>query len=589
MGSSPKPTAYSLQPIFPAMSVTVARSAGFCWGVRRAVDLVLAELKKGRGPFRVLGPLVHNPQVLQALADRGVECVADTGGVSGGVLFLRTHGTPLEERETLEGLDARVRDLTCPRVGRALSLARSRRSEGFDIVVLGDPGHTEVHALRSYGGGSTFVITGPDDVAALPDLRRPFLISQTTQDTDAFGRTAEAMRARFPGLELECTICDSTEIRQAELRDLAPKADCLVVVGGRDSANTSRLATIGREMGLPVFLIESDADLNPSALQGYRKVLLTAGASTPSWVIRRVRGRLLELQGKRVGKALALLGAAVHGSFHIPAAALAIGAAGAGVVGDRFWFLPVLSASFALFALQTLNSVLESGFYRSSSEQKQGFIRKHRSLLLASAVTALAGSAAVAALLPPVWGVCLAASILLFGIYSLPFLKERGHAPGGLRAVPGSRDILFALAWAFLLSVLPSLSVPVRPDVPGLAAWSASIFLLVLGRSLLLDLVDLQSDAVMGRDTLPLALGWRRSRGLFWACATLPVLLLGASAASGTLPPCALGAVAGSVWLSAGHILLRATPFPSELSARAAADGSLFAAGILTILLTIPG
>src|SRR5512136_121503 len=106
------------------MSVTVARSAGFCWGVRRAVDLVLAELKKSRGPFRVLGPLVHNPQVLQALAERGVECADDIGGAAGGVLFLRTHGTSLEERKSLEGLDSKVRDLTCPRVGRALSLAR---------------------------------------------------------------------------------------------------------------------------------------------------------------------------------------------------------------------------------------------------------------------------------------------------------------------------------------------------------------------------------------------------------------------------------------------------------------------------------
>jgi 4-hydroxy-3-methylbut-2-enyl diphosphate reductase len=572
------------------MSVTVARSAGFCWGVRRAVDLVLAELKKGKGPFRVLGPLVHNPQVLQALAERGVECVAGSGSVSGGVLFLRTHGTPLEERQALEGLDARIRDLTCPRVGRALSIARSRHAAGYDVVILGDPGHTEVHALKSYGGGeSAFVIPGPEGVPALPVLARPFLISQTTQDTEIFRRTAEALRERFPQLELESTICDSTEIRQAELRDLGPKADCLVVVGGRESANTSRLATIGRELGLPVFLIESDAELDAAALRGYRKVLVTAGASTPSWVIRRVRGRLLEMQGKRVGKALALLGAAVHGNFHILPAALALGAAGAAVVGSQGWALPVLAASLALYALQTLNSVLECGLFRSASEQRQSFIRNHRRFLEMTALLALAGSAFVSSLLPFLWGLCLAASVLLFCVYSLPFIKGRGVPLEGLRSIPGSRDTLFALAWAFLLSVLPSLAEPVRSGAAGIAVWSVSLFLLVLGRSVLLDLVDLQSDAVMGRDTLPLAMGWHRSRGLFRACATLPAVLLGLSVATGLLPGSALGAIAGSAWLAAGYILIGRTPFPSELTARAAADGSLFAAGILPILLTILG
>lgn len=570
------------------MSVTVARSAGFCWGVRRAVDLVLAELKRGKGPFRVLGPLVHNPQVLQALADRGVKCLGEIDGVSGGVLFLRTHGTPVEERQALEGLDSRIRDLTCPRVGRALSLAGSRRAAGYDIVILGDSGHTEVHALRSYGGGgSAHVIAGPQDVASLPDLAKPFLISQTTQDTTVFASTAEAMQRRFPELEFECTICDSTEIRQNELRELGPKADCLVVVGGRDSANTARLATTGRELGLPVFLIESDADIDSQSLRGFRRVLVTAGASTPSWVIRRVRGRLLELQGKRVGKALALLGAAVHGSLHILPAALALGAAGAVVVGSRAWKIPVVASSLALYALQTLNSVLECGFNRSASEQRQSFIRRHRRLLAWSAFTALAGSVVASTFLPIPWGLCLAASVLLFCLYSLPSLSGRCNPLEGVRSIPGSRDVLFALAWAFLLSILPALTAPARQGFAGLAAWSASIFMLVLGRSVLLDLIDLQSDAVMGRDTLPLALGWRKSRALFWLCSLLPVPLVGLAAAFGLLGLSALGIAGGSGWLAAGYLLLRRTPFPSDLTARAAADGSLFAAGILPILFAL--
>jgi len=570
------------------MSVMVARTAGFCWGVRRAVDLVLAELKRGGGPCRVSGPLVHNPQVLDALAERGVECCRDTGEVRGGVLFLPTHGTTLEERGRLDALDVRLRDLTCPRVGRALALARRKSSDGCSVIILGDPDHREVHALKSYGGESAVVVTGPGDVEGLPDLQRPFLLSQTTQDTEVFRRTEEALRARFPGLQSENTICDSTGLRQEELRKLCPKADCAVVVGGRDSANTARLADIAKSCGLPVFLIESDAGLDPRALQGYRRILVTSGASTPGWVIRRVRGRLLEMQGATAGRALELLSDAFHGSFHVLPSAFLLGTAGALALGGAGWMLPVVAASLALSALHMLNALLESGFSHSVSVQRHSFLRRNRGLLTLAAVLSLCGAAAISLFLPPLWGLPLAGGVVLFSLYSMPLIRNPGKPPRGVRAIPGSRDLIFAAAWAFLLSLLPSISLGIpRCGLPGVAAWSATLFMLLLARAILLDLVDLQSDAMMGRDTIPLALGWVWSRILFWACVTLPVVIVTASVALDLLALPALGILAGYAWLTAGYIVLRRTPFPSDLLARTAADGSLLAAGILPLLLAL--
>ncbi len=570
------------------MSVVVARSAGFCWGVRRAVDLVLAELKKGRGPFRVYGPLVHNPLVLEALAEKGVEICADPSGAEGGILFLRTHGTTLEERAGLESLPVRLRDLTCPRVGRALSVARSRHASGFTVIILGDEGHQEVRALRSFAGGDdALVISGPSDVSGLPSVDRPFLLSQTTQDSDAFERTVEALRERFPDLQWENTICGSTGERQAELRDLCPKVDCVVVVGGRESANTARLTSIAAEHGLCAIQVESADELDPSELRGHRKILLTAGASTPSWAIRSVLGRLLEIQGARVGAAFAALRRLVFSNMHMLLAALAIGLAGDLVVGNGLWILPAVSAALILFALQNINTLLEAGSAGTESEERQAFVRRSRTLLTVVSFSALAGAMAVSTAVDPLFGLFYAGSLLLFVIYSIPLLRRTAFPPGGLRAVPGSRDILFALGWAFLLSALPALVAGADSSPWGVAAWSLQLFVLFLGRSLMLDLVDLQGDALMGRDTIPLSLGKERSRTLLWALVSIPPVVLLTAAVLRVLPIAALGALAGHAWLAAGYLRTSRIPFPSELAARAAGDGSLLAAGLGPLLVRL--
>ncbi|NLP06402.1 4-hydroxy-3-methylbut-2-enyl diphosphate reductase [Candidatus Fermentibacteria bacterium] len=570
------------------MSVVVARTSGFCWGVRRAVDMVLAEIKKGRGPFLVFGPLVHNPQVLGALEERGVGMSMDPSDAEGGTLFIRTHGITLEERASVERPGVSVRDLTCPRVGRALALARSRSREGYEVVILGDEGHQEVRAIRSYAGGEkAFVISGPGDAEDLPRLSKPFLMTQTTQDSEVFEAVLEVMRRRFPALEWESTICESTGMRQNELRRLLPKADCVVVVGGRESANTARLASIAREAGLPVFQVESQDELDPKTLKGFRKVVLTAGASTPSWVIRRVRGRLLELQGENVGRALGAVRTMVLGNFHVLPAAVAMGAASAVVVGNAAWMPAILSGALALFALQGLHTVLEAGFSPTPGEERRAFVVRRRNPLTISYFSALALSVVLSAFLPPLWGAFLAGAVGLFAAYSLPLLHSSGAPPSGVRSVPGSRDLLFSSSWALLVCIVPYLTLGGPAGPPAVAIWSLQLVLLLMGRSLLLDLVDLQGDAMLGRDTIPLTLGRRRSEALFWTCAALPVILVAFGFARGLLPAPGLGSFAGSLWLAAGYRLLIRNPFPSELSARLAADGSLFAAGIVPFLASI--
>ena len=568
------------------MSVTVARSAGFCWGVRRALDCVLEELKRGRGPFTFYGPLVHNPQVLEALGQRGAT-VWDGGernAPGGGTLFLRTHGVSSAEMSRLSQLPVRLCNLTCPRVARVQALARKYASQARDIVILGDPDHAEVIALMSYAGDAAHLIGGPEDIDRLPALNGPVLLAQTTQNKRVFERCARSLSSLCPDLVVENTICDSTDRRQDELRSLCGHADFVVIVGGSRSANTARLTVIARdEEGVPSRQVETADDIEPAEISRHRKILVTAGASTPSWSIRKVRERLLEIQGRTrpVGMLRALLRSMVFSSTHLLAAVIALGAAtGLALVG-RPWWLPSAAAALTVFGLHNLNALLESSQPRFTSLGRDEYVRagagrRLRAISLAMIPLSIATSAAVG----PILAAGHAAVWLLFGLYSLPLLDRARFPWSNLRNLPGSRDLLFAGAWSLLISVLPFLQLGGGPGDAHMWLWSAALFALMMSRSLIMDLLDIQGDAFVGRETLPTMLGTTTGRLLLYSsllvAAGIPSLFLGPAAAGLAVAPAYLAGV--SIWL-----LLRR--FPSEIGVRLLIDGGLMLAGAVPLLI----
>ncbi len=572
------------------MSVITAHTAGFCWGVRRAVDMVLSELRKGGDPYAVYGELVHNPQVLRALEKRGVSICMTPEKMDRGTLFLRTHGTELEKCTQLNQLPLKIRDLTCPRVGRVLAIAKKKCQEGYDVIILGDHSHQEVRSILSYSGEKAQVISGPDEISTLSGISKPFLLSQTTQNTEAFERTKNALQKKFPELEYAFTICNSTSLRQDELRQLCDKANCVVVVGGKNSANTARLVEIASEEGLPSYHIETYEELDADELEQYENVLLTSGASTPSWSIRKVREKLLEIQGGglRTGQIRKFIQNAIFGNFHVLPVTFVLGAAGACILNIVNWLMPVMAASLFLYAVHTLTSVLESEYSRPSRLRRQEFIRIHRMLLTVISVIAFAGSLVLSVFLNPLWPVILGVMLVLFLLYSIPLMRKV-YPLGGLRSLPGSRDLLFAGAWSFLLTFLPGYISAGEFVTPGTMLWAAALFFLFLSRCLLTDIVDLQGDALMGMDTIPIHVGKSRSVVLFWLCLSLASVLLVAGIVSGYLPYSTAAFFPGLLSLAAGFLILARTPFPLELSKRVIADGSLFTAGVLPVLVCITG
>ncbi|MEA5019405.1 MAG: 4-hydroxy-3-methylbut-2-enyl diphosphate reductase [Gordonibacter sp.] len=276
------------------MNVIRAEFAGACYGVQRALDLALASVEGG-GRAYTLGPLIHNPQVVSELAERGVSAVGDTSEVQGeGTVIIRSHGvTPAVKRSVAEtGLP--LVDATCPHVMRAQKAAAALASQGRHVVVVGEAGHPEVEGLVAYAreaGGTVSVVAKPDDLpACIAD--QVGIVVQTTQTRGALDAIVTALEARGIEPVVKNTICFATSQRQEAAADLADSVDAIVVIGGRNSSNTTRLADICAAACPRAFHVETPGELDPAWFEGCATVGVTAGASTPEDQIEAVVARL---------------------------------------------------------------------------------------------------------------------------------------------------------------------------------------------------------------------------------------------------------------------------------------------------------
>ena len=274
------------------MEVILAKSAGFCWGVRRAVDRARELAKNSGQPVYTDGPLIHNKQMMEQLLAEGVRETDAPSDIENGQLIIRAHGIPPERRKHLESLHLCIVDATCPDVAKIQGTIKKYAAKGHAVIIFGDKGHAEVLGLEGYAGKNGFVVRDVDDVERLPDdLDRVCLVSQSTQFPTAYGKIAEAVKRRFPGALVIDTICKSTLNRQQELLDIASRVDAIVVVGGSHSANTLRLVDLAGTLR-PTFHIQTADQLDPEEFRGFRTVGLTAGASTPAFIIEEIGKRL---------------------------------------------------------------------------------------------------------------------------------------------------------------------------------------------------------------------------------------------------------------------------------------------------------
>ncbi len=280
------------------MEVLLAEHAGYCFGVKRAVKLADDAATSHPDGVHSLGPLIHNPQVVEQLAKKGVKKVDSLDEVEDGVVIFRSHGVASPKLfEDAQAKGVTVVDATCPFVTNAQRDAKQLIEEGYQVVMVGDRNHPETKSVLGHAGGEILVTESFEEIKAYLNKfpkKRLGIISQTTQTYGKFSEIVVRCLEICEELKVFNTICYATEDRQNAAEELAAKVGAMVVVGGKNSANTTHLASICGNRNIPVYHIETAQEIQQDWFPGIEKVGVTAGASTPDWIINDVI-RSLEL------------------------------------------------------------------------------------------------------------------------------------------------------------------------------------------------------------------------------------------------------------------------------------------------------
>jgi len=278
------------------MEIITAKTAGFCFGVKRAIDIAFQIAKEKRKGIYTLGPIIHNPQVVDKLREKGIIPIENIKAKKDiRALIIRTHGIPLKLSKEISLKGYEIIDATCPFVKKAQYYAKLLSEEGYQVIILGEKNHPEVKSLMSYVIDNAIVIDGK---TSLPKLRsRVGIVVQTTQPIDVLKKVLSEAIVHAKEIKVYNTICNSTALRLKETENMANKVDVMFVVGGKNSANTTQLTKLCKSLSVPTHHIETSSEIRKDWIEKAKKVGITAGASTPKWIIKEVEKRIRYIGG----------------------------------------------------------------------------------------------------------------------------------------------------------------------------------------------------------------------------------------------------------------------------------------------------
>jgi len=279
------------------VEIIVAEHAGFCFGVKRAVKIAEEEAKESDGKVYTLGPIIHNPQEVERLKSMGVE-PAEKEPSEKATVIIRSHGIPPQKEEELKSKGLKVVDATCPYVKAVHEAVCRLVEEGYFVVIVGEKNHPEVIGTLGYlekCKGKGTVVEEKEDINEALKYDKVGIVAQTTQNEEFFKEVVGEIALWVKELKVINTICNATSLRQESVRKLAPQVDLMIIIGGKNSGNTRRLYYISKELNPNTFHIETEEELRKEWFKGVKKVGISAGASTPDWIIKRVKSKIKEL------------------------------------------------------------------------------------------------------------------------------------------------------------------------------------------------------------------------------------------------------------------------------------------------------
>ncbi len=270
------------------MEIIIADNAGFCFGVKRAVDMTTNELKNSEGNVYSLGPLIHNQQAVKEFEKRGLKTIDDIDGNKDGKVVIRSHGVSKAVISRMEELKLDILDSTCPYVKSVHKRVEEFQNQGYNIVIIGDPNHPEVIGINGWCDDKAFIVSSVEEAINLPNMDKVCIVSQTTNTQDKFQALSKIIESKGNEVQIFNTICNATNLRQESCKDLSQKVDAMIVIGGYHSSNTNKLVEVSKKYCNHVYHIETVDELPLQELLKFNKIGITAGASTPDWIIKEV-------------------------------------------------------------------------------------------------------------------------------------------------------------------------------------------------------------------------------------------------------------------------------------------------------------
>jgi (E)-4-hydroxy-3-methyl-but-2-enyl pyrophosphate reductase len=504
------------------MKILIAKTSGFCMGVRRAVEMVLDAPDQYTKPIFTYGPLIHNPQVLNLLQSKDIKVLDEIPDRGSGTVLIRAHGVPPTAKQKLKEAAFNVIDATCPRVIKVQTIIRKHAKNNYAVIIIGDKNHPEVIGLLGYARDNGYVVGSMEELEALRAFDHAIIVSQTTQNARFLKSVINWAAETHPHYKIYNTICDSTERRQAEVQRLAEAVDAVIVVGGHNSGNTRRLAEIARQTGKPTYHIESESELasmDTSVLASARHIGITAGASTPNWIIKKVYRALETLQVKRTQSwrriLFGLQQTLLLTNIYVSLGAGCLTYAMAKLQGFSQFFPYVLISMLYVQSMHIFNHLTGNKSDQYNDPERAKFYQNYKLLLIVLALAA-GGAGLVIAYSLGLFPFLLLLIMSLLGLsYNLRFVPKKfvGSRYRRIKDIPGSKTLLIAIAWGIVTAALPPLSLT------GKASWIAGIIFLwtagiVFVRTAFFDILDMQGDRIVGKETFAILLGEKRSMRL---------------------------------------------------------------------------
>lgn len=504
------------------MTIKLAKTAGFCMGVRRAVSIVLEEVHNNDEPIYTYGPLIHNDQTINLLKSRNILIIDDLEKINGKTIVIRAHGVPENTKEKIKNGGGKICDATCPHVSYAQSIIKKYANNGYTIIIIGDKGHAEVLGLLGYSSSKGLVVENGSDIENLPnDFEKVCVVAQTTQEKEYFEELVKLIKSKYSNVEVFETICNSTANRQKEVIELCKEVDAMVVVGGRKSANTKRLAEISISRGIPTFQIETADEINKNEMIRFKNIGVTAGASTPNWIIRNVIEKLYDIQQSNrfaisnifYNFVKILIKSQIY---------LAIGAAALtfttclmmGITMHSNYLINKISHYVVLSFFYVLSMHIANRYFilpkgEMPLDTTQIFFMKHKKFLINILWISIIISIYISYTLGKHILLLMVLSILLGTLYTVAIIPQRIVKIikyRRLKDIPGSKDIFTAVGWGMSSIIIPFLS-STEKHYAALLPTAIFAITIVLIRAILSDLSEIENDIIVGRETLPIIFG----------------------------------------------------------------------------------